>query len=112
MSAMKRKCIICQERPVAKGQAAGFCTQCADQIAARSARPAKDEVANYLVYRGKVAAVVFDRMEKGVKQYKVKQVLKSVESLPKGKVINLNTYCEGYTRDQIKKFKRVIAMAS
>ncbi len=109
---MKRKCIICGLRPVQEGQDAGYCKQCQDQIAAQSARPAKDEVINYLVYRGKVAAVVFDHTEQGVKKYKVSQVFKSVESLPKGKIINLDTYCEGYTRDTIKKFKRVLAMAS
>ncbi|MDD2730825.1 MAG: hypothetical protein PHW33_01730 [Candidatus Portnoybacteria bacterium] len=109
---MKRKCIICEVRPVQKGHAAGYCKQCADQIAARSARAPKTEVEKYLYYRGKVAAVIYTHSENGVRKFKVVQVFKSVDTLPKGKVINLDTYCEGYTRDQIKKFKRVLAAAS
>ena len=109
---MRRKCIICQERPVQKGEEAGYCKQCADQIAARSVRAPKVEVEKYLCYRGKVAAVVYTHSEHGVRKFKVLQVFKSVDTLPKGKVINLDTYCQGFTRDQIKKFKRVLAAAS
>ena len=108
---MRRKCIICQERPVQNGQAAGYCKQCADQIAARSVRAPKVEVEKYLCYRGKVAAVIYTHSEHGVRKYKVVQVFKSLDTL-KGKVINLDTYCEGYDRQQIKKFKRVLAAAS
>ena len=109
---MKRKCIICQERPVQKGQAAGYCKQCADQIAARSVRAPKVEVEKYLHYRGKVAAVIYTHSEHGVRIFKVVQVFKSLDTLPKAKVINLDMYCEGYDRQQIKKFKRILAAAS
>ncbi len=109
---MKRKCIICQTRPVQKGQTAGYCKQCADQIAARSVRTPKVEVEKYLHYRGKVAAVIYTHSEGGVRKFKVQQVFKSLDTLPKAKVINLDTYCEGYDRNQIKKFKRLLAAAS
>jgi len=29
------------------------------------------------------------------------------DSLPQGLTINLNGYCKGYTRQQVKKFKRL-----
>jgi hypothetical protein len=109
---MRRKCIICETRPVQTGQAAGYCKQCADQIAARSVRAPKVEVEKYITYRGKIAAVIFDHEEQGVKKYKVTQVYKSIDQLPKGKIINLDTYCEGFDRNQIKTFKRLMAAAS
>lgn len=109
---MKRKCVICEMRPVQNGESAGYCKQCADQIAARSVRAPKVEVEKYLHYRGKVVAVIYTHSEHGVRKFKVQQVFKSVDTLPKAKVINLDTYCEGYTRDQVKKFKRVLAAAS
>ena len=36
----------------------------------------------------------------------------SLSRIPKGKLINLDQYCPGYNRSQIKRFKRVVLKLS
>ena len=106
----RRKCIICDARPVEKGIKAGYCKQCSDQLEAQKrARSGKDEVHKYLTYRGVVIAPKPSNKEAGVQMYKAERVFKNPETLPKGKTINLNVYCEGYDRGQVKKFKALFA---
>ena len=106
----RRKCVICGIRPVAKGEKAGYCKVCSDQIAAgKSARSAREEVYKYLTYQGKVIALKPSRAEAGVQMYKAERVYKNPESLPKGKLIDLNHYCDGFDRSQIKRMKAMFA---
>jgi len=106
----RRKCIICESRPVAKGQKAGYCKQCSDQLeAAKRTRSGQVEVYKYLTYRGVVIALKPSNKEGGMQMYNAERVFKNPDTLPKGKTVNLNTYCEGYDRKQIKKFKALFA---
>lgn len=106
----RRKCIICEARPVARGVKAGYCKQCSDQLEAQKrARSGKSEVYKYLTYRGVVIALKPSNREGGMQMYKAERVFKSPDTLPKGKTIDLNHYCEGYDRGQIKKFKTLFA---
>lgn len=108
---MRRKCIICETRPVVEGDAAGYCKVCADRIAAgKSAKSAQDDVRAYLTYQGKVVALKPCHIEAGVQIYDCVRVYKDPATLPKSKTLDLNHYCEGYNREQIKKFKRVFAL--
>lgn len=110
---MRRKCIICNTRPVEEGQTAGYCKVCSDQIrSGQSARSAQDEVHQYLTYRGKVIALIPSEMKAGVQMYKCVRVFKNPDTLPKTKTINLNVYQEGFDREQIKRMKKQFAMAS
>lgn len=34
-------------------------------------------------------------------------ITRDPEKLPKSKMINLDTYCKGFTREQVKKLKRL-----
>lgn len=109
----RRKCIICGNRPVARGQKAGYCKVCEDQIAAgQRARSTGEDVAKYLTYRGIVIALKPSNKEAGVQMYKAERVFKNPDTLPKGKTVNLNQYCEGYDRAQIKKFKKLFAQVA
>ena len=109
----RRKCIICGIRPVARGQKAGYCTVCADQIAAgQRARSTGEEVFKYLTYRGVVIALKPSKKEAGVQMYQAERVFKNPDTLPKGKTIDLNHYCEGYDRSQIKKMKKMFAQVA
>jgi hypothetical protein len=106
----RRKCIICESRPVAKGQKAGYCKQCSDQLeAAKRASPGQVEVYKYLTYRGVVIALKPSSKQGGTQMYKAERVFKNPETLPKAKTVNLNVYCEGYDRGQIKKMKALFA---
>ncbi|MDD5547065.1 MAG: hypothetical protein PHO67_07945 [Candidatus Omnitrophica bacterium] len=106
----RRKCIICESRPVAMGVKAGYCKQCSDQIEAQKrARSGKDEVYKYLTYRGVVIALKPVKKQGGSQMYNAERVFKNPDTLPKGITVNLNQYCEGYDRSQIKKMKALFA---
>lgn len=100
------KCVICDHRPARQGQP--YCPTCADQIAAEERRRAPQPV-KFLTYRGIVAGLY----PNGNGELVARRVGRDPAKLPKGRTINLDRYCPGYTREQVKKFKRaLLSMAS
>ena len=93
------KCVICEQRP-AKGD--GRCVQCAGKIAKMSKR--QEQPRHFLTYRGHVVGLY----PNGGKQLKPRLLGRSAEHLPKGKTIDLNHYCTGYSREIIKRFKACV----
>ena len=95
----KAKCIICDVRPSLNGN--GTCHNCEGKIdkERRLRNPAK--AYRYVVYRDLVVGLY----PSGGGTYRPKQVGINPKRLPKSITINLNRYCEGFTRDQIKKLK-------
>ena len=93
------KCVICEERP-ANGD--GRCVQCSGKIASMSRR--KVEPQYFLTYRGDVVGLY----PNGDKTLKPRLLGRSAEHLPKGKTIDLNHYCQGYSREVIKRFKACV----
>ncbi len=92
------KCIICSERPARGG---GFCPQCGGKVK-KTTREAKTvQPKHFLTYREIVVGLY------PIKDGKLRAELlkRSHEKLPKGRTVNLNQFCTGYTRQTIKRFK-------
>lgn len=94
-------CAICDRRPANGG---AYCSNCTAKLEAESRRKAKPEAQHYLTYRGHVVGLYPD----GNGALKARLLNRNPENLPKSRTLNLNRYCEGYTRDKIKAFKRCI----
>ncbi len=95
------KCAICERRPANGG---GYCAQCASKLEAESKRQANDMPQKFLTYRGHVIGL----FPNGNGELIAKLLQRNPETLPKGKTLDLNHYCEGYTREVIKRFKACV----
>lgn len=95
------KCVICDRRP-AKGN--GNCTSCDSKIEAHKRRRKPEQPQTYLTYKGHVVGLFSD----GNGMLDAKLLNRNSKNLPKTKTLNLNRYCEGYTREQIKSFKACV----
>ena len=93
------KCVICEKRP-ANGN--GQCVECSGKIAKMGKR--KEQPRHFLTYRGHVVGLY----PNGDKALKPRLLGRSAEHLPKGKTIDLNHYCPGYSREVIKRFKACV----
>ena len=101
--AMSKKCIICEKRPRYNGSA--YCHDCELKIKAEQKRKQQRTPFRYIVWKGFVVGL-FQNGKLG--RYTPEPVFRNPKYLPKGKTINLDTYCAGYDRDQIKAFKRAV----
>lgn len=97
----KPKCVICGTRPVKVG---GRCGICSDKIKATERSQKSVQPVKFLLYRGAVVGLF--KTKAGT--YKGTLLQRSEKHLPKCRTINLDTYCPGYDRQQIKKFKRCV----
>lgn len=104
MKTKVRKCLICGVRP-SNGQA--YCSHCSSQIEADKRRNAKPKPFKYVTWRGDT--LEFRANGKGT--FTATPVRRDPDKLPKKLTINLNGYCDGFTRDQVKKFKRAFRQA-
>lgn len=95
------KCIICERRPAKEGS---YCGQCNTKIDVDRKARLGDKPEKFLTYRGHVVGL----FKNGNGRLQAKLLRRSADRLPKGKTIDLNVYCKGYTRQQIKDFKRCI----
>ena len=94
------KCLICEQRP-ANGHE-GRCVQCHSKIVAMSTRTVQPR--HFLTYRGDVVGLYAN----GDKTLKPRLLGRSAKHLPKTKTIDLNRYCDGYSREVIKRFKACV----
>ncbi len=101
-SSKVHKCIICESRPAVTDS--GYCHNCAQKITADERNRKAPKPDKYLTYRGGVVGLFEDKDDK----YRCEALTISAKRLPKTKTVNLNRYCEGYTRQQIKAFKRAV----
>lgn len=107
MTRPKGKCPICETRPInGNGKYCGVCFK--NMAAQKSQRvvPAK-----FLTYKGMVVALV-PRDVNGERRLLPEALKRDPAKLPKGKTLDLNTYLQGYSRDQIKAFKRCVLQTS
>lgn len=96
------KCIICNVKPASKGY---LCYNCQQKIEAeRRRRQNKAKPERYLLYRGNVVGL----FSNGDNSLSPKLLNCNPKSLPKSKVLNLDTYLPGFTRDQIRRFKKAV----
>jgi len=98
-----RKCHICGVRPASTEQ--GFCHNCQAQLEAdRRRKRQASKPDKYVTYRG-VTIALFKK--DGKDEYKPVFSTHDPDKLPKSKLINLDIYCPGFTREQIKKLKKL-----
>lgn len=101
-------CSICGHRPVHEdGKRKGVCPQCTVRIDTDKARNKPDVPVKFITYRGNVVGL----FPSGPGTYQPRMVNRAPESLPKDKTINLDKWCPGFDKDQIKKFKRAVLSA-
>ena len=92
-------CTICEHRPA---RIKGICPHCADGISKMSRRVPQPQ--HFLTYRGHVVGLY----PSGGSILKPRLLARNAEKLPKGKTIDLNHFCKGFSRTQVKKFKACI----
>lgn len=95
------KCLICEQRPARKG---GICAQCYGHIEHERKSRVKVEPRYFVTYRGNVVGF----WPNGDGKLKGELLRREAANLPKGKTINLDTYCEGFERSQIKALKACV----
>ena len=95
------KCIICSKRPA---KVDGFCTSCNGHIEADRSRKRRPEPRHFLTYRGHVVGL----FPNGDGMLKALLLRRNPDRLPKGKTIDLNRWCDGFSREQIKEFKACV----
>lgn len=98
------ECTICG-RPIKNG--GPYCQQHAREVdkerQERRARERKDAF-RYVYYCDHVISL----REDGDGALKASYVGMSLSGIPKSRLINLTTYCDGYSRQQIKKLKALV----
>jgi len=95
-----RKCHICARRPAATDT--GYCLNCQQQLEAARRCKRADTPYRYVTYRGVTVALYQDG-----DTYIPRRINRDPDKLPKRRLINLDIYCPGYTREQVKKLKRL-----
>ncbi len=95
------KCFICGTRPATSSSSA-MCHNCRAKIGALGKSLRNAEPIKYVTYQG--SSVALFRNDDG----RFTPVMTKRTKFPKSKLINLDTYCEGFTREQIKNLKRVV----
>lgn len=97
-----RKCHICGVRPATTDQ--GFCHNCQSSIDAERRRKREARKSDkYVTYRGVTVAL----RSNGDGKYKASFSTLNPERIAKNRLINLDVYCPGYDRGQIKKLKKL-----
>ena len=96
-----RKCHICGVRPASTEQ--GYCNNCQSQLEADRHRKRPAKVVRFVTYRGTTVQFTNGKGDVLVPQL----TRRDPEKLPKSRLINLDKYCPGYTREQVKKLKKL-----
>lgn len=96
------KCVICERRPART--AVAYCAICASKLEAETRRKQADEPVKFLTYRG----IVVGLYSNGNGKLTPKLLRRSPDNLPKARTLDLNRYCDGFTRDKIKAFKACV----
>jgi hypothetical protein len=97
-------CCICGPRPPKPGHR--FCPNCEAKLEKEKRHREQGAPVKFITYQGHV--VGFYRTGQDGK-LTPRLLQRKAEGLPKSRTIDLNHYCEGFTREQIKKFKATIA---
>lgn len=92
------RCLICERRPAKQD---GFCPTCASKVDKLRRVNGKAQPKYYLTYKGIVVGLFPD----GGGALRAELLKRNPAILPKTKTFDLNRYCQGFTREQIKRFK-------
>ena len=91
--ALMTKCVICDKRPANNG---GYCAPCGNYIESMRKARANNQPRHFLTYRGHVVGLY----PVGEGRLKPRLLKRSAEHLPKRKTLDLNVYCDGFTREK------------
>ena len=95
------KCVICERRPAKLGD---YCANCSTKLENQRNTKANGKPRYFLTYKGHVVGL----FPNGKRTLAPRLLKRSPDHLPKRNTINLNIYCEGYTRERIKAFKACV----
>ena len=95
------KCVICGRRPAQTSE--GYCLNCTSKLIAQKHKREAQTPVKFLTYRGSVVGLYPDG--DGGRTLVGRLLQRNPENLPRSKTLDLNTYLEGFTREQIKKMK-------
>ena len=95
-----RKCLICGVRP---SNGSSYCKHCEAQMEAEKRRKQKPRPFRYVTYKG----VTFEFRGGKNGRFTPHYISRNPDTLPQKLLINLDRYCPGFTRDQVKKLKRL-----
>jgi hypothetical protein len=95
-------CAICGKRPAVEGSA--FCHNCLQKVESERRSRRKPEPRHFLTYQGHVVGLYPD----GQGKLNAQLLRRNPDNLPKSKTVNLDRYCEGFSRETIKAFKRCV----
>jgi len=95
------KCTICSQRPA---KVDGFCVPCNDRIEADRNRRKRPDPRHFLSYRGHVVGL-FPNGDGMLKAYLLRR---NPERLPIARTVNLDSWCDGFSRERIKEFKACV----
>jgi hypothetical protein len=100
------KCLICDLQPRATDSL--YCHNCGAKLKVHAAK--NREPSTFLVYQDNVVGLIPNghKDSEGRELFTPVLLKRKPEGLPKGKTVDLNVYCEGYTREQIKHLKAVV----
>jgi len=101
MMAKRKICSICFREPV---KIHGHCHECDTRLKTIRAENKHSEPAKYLTYRGYVVGLY----SVGHGDLKARPETRNADHLPKAKTLDLNVWCEGFTREKIKAFKACV----
>ena len=99
--ARRKVCSVCFSAPA---KIHGHCHACHIRLANLRAESQNAQPVKYLTYRGYVVGLY--PVGKGI--LKPRAETRNADKLPKAKTINLNEWCEGFTREKIKEFKACV----
>ena len=94
------KCLICGVRP-SNGES--YCKHCTSQIEAERRRKQTPQPFRYVTYQG----ITFEFRAGKDGTFIPHYITHNPDTLPQKLLINLDKYCEGFTREQVKKLKRL-----
>ena len=98
------KCLICEHRPARNGYACPICNQQIEkETRRREMAKADDKPLLYATWRGMSVGFV---MQGSITATTFKAI--RVNKVPSRGTINLDGYCQGYTRGQVRKMKSAI----
>ena len=94
-------CVVCDRLPARDG---GLCHNCNAKLEAGKLKAKGEKAVKFAHYRGNVIGF----FPNGGKKLVARLIRRNPEKLPKNNTLDLNTYIEGMTREQVKRIKSAI----
>ncbi len=95
-------CLLCEHRPAKAG--CGFCANCQQKVDSLRNGANHEQAFKFVTYQGHVVGFYRSGGDKLIPRL----LQRNPEHLPRCRTIDLNTYVDGFTREQVKKLKACI----